>query len=63
MKQGLLLIFLLGYGHIAPLSCSKKHASDDPKRPPYGKEKKNIAQPKQMVLFAPKPVVKPAQKV
>ncbi len=47
MRTGLVLIILLGFGYLAPLSCSKKHKPS--------KMRQCIGQPtgKQMVLFAP----------
>ena len=58
MKTGLLFVFLLGFGYIAPLSCSKKQAADESK--PKSDKKVNRKGPQQMVLFAPVGTIKPA---
>jgi hypothetical protein len=63
MKQSLLLILLLGFGALAPMTCAKskdkKSSSDE------AKKEKQVAPadkaPKQMALYGPVGLLRPAQ--
>lgn len=61
MKTGILFIFLLGFGYIAPITCSKKQANDN-KTPSKRNMPERNDTPKQIALFAPIHVLKTAPK-
>lgn len=62
MKQSLLLILLLGFGALAPMTCSKekdkKSSADEPKQE---KQVTPASNPKQMALYGPVGLLRPSQ--
>jgi hypothetical protein len=57
MKTGLLFILLLGFGYVAPWSCTKKPTADE-RKPMKSNFHKTPGNAQQIALFAPTVIIK-----